>query len=69
MDDLYVGQKHRGSGIGSKLIKKVIEKAKAVNCRKIRWQVTEWNQSVIDFYESLVANIDRVEMSCDFSLT
>ena len=65
MDDLYVRPDFRGAGVGTKLIKEVIAFAKAEKCKKLRWQVSEWNQPAIDFYKSLGANVDAVESNCD----
>jgi GNAT superfamily N-acetyltransferase len=65
MDDLYVRPNFRGAGVGTKLIKEVIAFAKAESCKKLRWQVSEWNQPAIDFYKSLGANVDAVESNCD----
>jgi GNAT superfamily N-acetyltransferase len=65
MDDLYVRPNFRGAGVGTKLIKEVIAFAKAERCKKLRWQVSEWNQPAIDFYKSLGANVDAVESNCD----
>ncbi len=69
MDDLYVKQKYRGKGFGTKLIMKVIEKARTDKCNKLRWQVSEWNQPAIDFYKNLGATVDGVESNCDLSLS
>jgi len=65
MDDLYVRPEFRAMNIGTKLINQVIRFAKTESCRKLRWQVSEWNQPAIDFYKSLGANIDSVESNCD----
>jgi GNAT superfamily N-acetyltransferase len=65
MDDLYVRPDFRGAGVGTKLISEVIAFAKAENCKKLRWQVSEWNQPAIDFYKSLGAIVDAVESNCD----
>ena len=65
MDDLYVRQDFRGAGVGTKLINEVIAFAKTENCKKLRWQVSEWNQPAIDFYKSLGATVDAVESNCD----
>jgi GNAT superfamily N-acetyltransferase len=65
MDDLYVRPNFRGAGVGTKLINEVIAFAKAEKCKKLRWQVSEWNQPAIDFYKSLGANVDAVESNCD----
>jgi GNAT superfamily N-acetyltransferase len=68
MDDLYVKEEFRGHGIGTKLIKKVIEYAKTTNCHKVKWQVSDWNKPAIEFYKSLGASIDSVESNCDLIL-
>lgn len=67
MDDLYVKPDYRGQGVGSKLIKKVIQFAKSNGCHKIRWQVSEWNKPAIEFYQSIGASIDSVESNCDLT--
>jgi ribosomal protein S18 acetylase RimI-like enzyme len=65
MDDLYVRPEFRSNTIGSRLINEVIAFAITENCRKLRWQVSEWNHTAIGFYKSLGANIDSVESNCD----
>lgn len=65
MDDLYVRPDYRSQGIGSKLIGSVIDYAKQENCRKLRWQVSEWNTPAISFYRSLGAEINETERNCD----
>ena len=39
MDDLYVKPEHRGQGIGSRLLKKVIEYAKFKKCNRLRCRI------------------------------
>jgi GNAT superfamily N-acetyltransferase len=68
MDDLYICQDYRGQGLGTMLVNKVISFAKENQCHKLRWQVSNWNESAIRFYESLGAEINRVEMNCDLLL-
>ena len=65
MDDLYVKQEYRAQGIGTKLINSIIDLAKKENCRKLRWQVSEWNTPAIGFYKSLGAQINETERNCD----
>ena len=65
MDDLYVKQTHRGNGIGTLLINKLIGYAREMNCNRLRWQVSEWNKPAIGFYESLGAKVDGTESNCD----
>jgi ribosomal protein S18 acetylase RimI-like enzyme len=68
MDDLYVKESHRSRGIGTLLINKVIAFAKANGCRKLRWQVSDWNAPAIGFYKSIDAVIDAQERNCDLDL-
>jgi diamine N-acetyltransferase len=68
LDDLYVLEKYRGLGIGNKLFDKVIETAKRENCKKLKWQVSNWNNKAIEFYKMRGAKIDEVEINCDLNL-
>jgi len=69
LDDLYVLEQYRGSGIGNKLFDKIVETAKSENCKKLKWQVSNWNKKAIAFYKSRGAIIDDVEINCDLKLT
>ncbi|KAA6316507.1 Spermidine N(1)-acetyltransferase [termite gut metagenome] len=68
MDDLYVKPEFRGIGIGTQLINKVIQYAKETGCHKLRWQVSSWNSSSIDFYKKLGADINSIEQNCALML-
>lgn len=68
MDDLYIRPKYRGKGLGKQLIDKVIDFAKDNKCAKLRWQVSNWNEPAIRFYENLGGNIDNIEMNVDLFL-
>jgi len=68
MDDLYITREFRGLGIGTSLIREVIDFAKSNDCKKLRWQVSEWNKPAIEFYQSLGATVDSVESNCDIIL-
>lgn len=65
MDDLYVVPAYRGKGLGIKLTETLIEFAKSSGCKKMHWQVSDWNEPAIRFYESLGASIDRNKYNCD----
>ncbi len=69
LDDLYVSAKYRKKGIGKKLLDTVIDLAKNKECKKIRWQVSNWNKNAQKFYEYIGAEIDDVELNCDLKLT
>ena len=68
LDDLYVRQKYRGQGIGSKLLDQIIEIGKTEDCYKVKWQVSNWNKKAQEFYKSRGAIIDDTEINCDLEL-
>ncbi|MCG8307302.1 MAG: GNAT family N-acetyltransferase [Cytophagales bacterium] len=68
MDDLFVIETHRSKGLGSWLIDEVFKLAKNQGCKKVKWQVSKWNQNAIDFYRNKGAIIDDVEINCDLIL-
>jgi len=65
LDDLFVVKRSRGKGIGGKLIDAVFELAKAKGCKKVKWQVSKWNNNAIDFYKRKGADIDGTEINCE----
>lgn len=65
LDDLYVKENSRGKNAGSMLMTSVIDFAKANNCKKMRWQVSNWNKDAQAFYKKLGAVIDDTEINCD----
>ncbi len=65
LDDLYVKETYRGQKIGSKLLDKVIETGRQNNCKRIRWQVLNWNKPAINFYKKLGAYLDDEWINCD----
>lgn len=68
LDDLYVTSGARGSKTGTKLLEAVIDLAKQSGCKKLRWQVSGWNQPAIDFYKKMGAVMDDTEINCDLVL-
>jgi GNAT superfamily N-acetyltransferase len=57
LEDLFVRQPFRGSGIGRALLACVANIAQRENCYGVRWEVLDWNQQAIDFYERLGATV------------
>lgn len=55
LEDLIVTKTYRGRGAGRKLFDSIMKKAKETDCRRVVWQVLEWNKPAIDFYKSLGA--------------
>ena len=68
MDDLYVKPNYRGQGIGTALLQKLIDLGKKEKCKKLKWQVTNWNHKAQEFYKKMGASIDDVEINCDLLL-
>jgi GNAT superfamily N-acetyltransferase len=66
LDDLYVKPDSRGKKIGSMLLRKVFELAKQENCKRLRWQVLDWNKDAIALYEKCGAAISNEWLNCDF---
>lgn len=57
LEDLYVDQAHRKRGAGLALMKTLAQEAVAAGCARFVWQVMDWNQPAIDFYEKLGADV------------
>ncbi len=57
LEDLMVTESARGNGIGYLLYSEVIRRAKTENVRRVEWNVLEWNQPAIKFYERSGANV------------
>lgn len=55
LEDLFVEPQARGAGAGLALLRGVTRVAIAKGCRRVDWQVLDWNQPAIDFYRSLGA--------------
>ncbi len=55
LEDLFVDPAFRGKGIGKALLVHLAQIAVRENCGRFVWNVFDWNQPAIDFYESLGA--------------
>lgn len=58
LEDLYIKESYRGKGLGKRLIMEAIEEAKRTKCTGMMWQVLDWNQPAIDFYNTLGVKMD-----------
>ncbi|MBS4064410.1 MAG: GNAT family N-acetyltransferase [Chitinophagaceae bacterium] len=68
LDDLYVSSEFRGYGIGKQLFDQVIETARELQCKKVRWLVSCWNKKAIEFYKLQGATVQEGEFICDLML-
>jgi ribosomal protein S18 acetylase RimI-like enzyme len=53
LEDLYVHDRARGTGLGKALVEACLERARARGCRRIELDVNETNTSAIGLYTSL----------------
>jgi GNAT superfamily N-acetyltransferase len=57
LEDVFVLPEYRRQGIGKALMTSVAKIASDRGCGRLEWSVLDWNQSAIDFYQSLGATI------------
>ena len=57
LEDLFVPPELRGKGVGKALLAALANVAVEKECYGMRWNVLDWNQPAIDFYEQLGAEI------------
>lgn len=65
LDDIVVKSSRRGNGIGTQLLEAVLETGKKAACKRIRWQVLNWNQPALDFYKKYGCTFDEEWVNCD----
>ena len=59
LEDLIVSKKCRGKGLGTRLLDAVVKYGKQLGVKRISWEVIDWNEPAIKFYESKGANVMR----------
>jgi GNAT superfamily N-acetyltransferase len=55
LEDLFVQPEFRGQGIGKALLRRVAAIAVERGCRRIQWEVLDWNTTAIEFYRAMGA--------------
>ncbi len=55
LEDLFVLPEFRGLGVGKLLLKQVAAVAVEKGCKRLQWEVLDWNTSAIDFYRAMGA--------------
>ncbi len=58
LEDFIVTEKMRGKGIGKLLFERTIAEAKTNNYKGMVWQVLDWNQPAINFYNKYQATFE-----------
>lgn len=69
LEDIYVKEPFRQHRVGSALLRKVFEVARAERCKRVRWQVLDWNEPAIAFYRKCGAELDGEWINCNFDET
>jgi GNAT superfamily N-acetyltransferase len=59
LEDLFVLPEHRSKGIGMALMRRLARIAVDEGCARFVWEVLDWNERAIRFYESLGAEVLR----------
>ena len=59
LEDLVVSQNMRGTGLGTALLDEVIKYGHQLGVKRISWEVLDWNEPAITFYEKKGANVKR----------
>ena len=58
LEDLVVTEDARSQGIGKALFEQCIAYAKSQNYSRMVWQVLDWNQPAIEFYQKYQASFE-----------
>jgi GNAT superfamily N-acetyltransferase len=67
MEDFYVTERMRGNGIGKRLFETIITEAKELNFNGMNWQVLDWNEPAINFYNKYQSNIEQGWLNASLS--
>jgi GNAT superfamily N-acetyltransferase len=68
LDDLIVKSEWRGKGIGNALLNTLVNLAQNRHVNLIKWQVLDWNDSAVSFYEKLGVIIEKDWWNCKYHL-
>jgi GNAT superfamily N-acetyltransferase len=68
LEDIVVREALRGNGIGKLLLEACVNECRAMGYKRLTWQVLDWNEPAIRFYERWNAEFDAgwLNASIDF---
>ena len=55
LEDIFILEKYRNSGIGKSFFRVLVKIAKKNKCGRMEWVVLDWNVNALKFYEKLGA--------------
>ena len=67
LEDLIVTEEMRGKGIGHLLFDRLIKECQEKKFSGMMWQVLEWNEPAINFYNKYNANLDGEWINCSLN--
>lgn len=67
LEDFIVTEDFRGKGVGKLLFEKVIDEAKNGNYIGMVWQVLDWNEPAINFYNKYAAHLEAGWLNASLS--
>lgn len=67
LEDFIVTESKRGLGIGKILFESVIQESKNGKYNGMTWQVLDWNEPALNFYQKYNAQIDKGWLNGSFS--
>lgn len=59
LEDFYVIPEYRKHGVGSMLFEETINIAKSIKAKRLDWQVLDWNEIAINFYNKQGTVLDN----------
>ncbi len=59
LEDFVVDDSMRGQGTGKLLFDALIQEAITLDCRLMKWQILDWNQPALNFYQKYQAVIEK----------
>ncbi|PNQ74596.1 GNAT family N-acetyltransferase [Hanstruepera neustonica] len=59
LEDLIVSENMRGNGLGTLLLDEVVKYGNQLCVKRICWEVLDWNEPAIKFYEEKGADVKR----------
>ena len=67
LEDFLVTEAYRGKGAGKLLFEKVIQESKEGGYNGMVWQVLDWNEPAINFYNKYKAQIEAGWLNASFT--
>ncbi|MFT6867488.1 MAG: GNAT superfamily N-acetyltransferase [Cyclobacteriaceae bacterium] len=67
LEDLVVTESRRGTGIGKMLFERTVEIGKETDCTGMMWQVLDWNEPAINFYQEYGTKMDSGWLNCSLN--